>query len=112
MEAATGKVLLNRFDLGESSCRYITHRADGRAVKLDEYFVRGNDTNFAHAIVDRRCLGAQETKELKYADIASREDRRVDRRAREIDWERNAPRVIGANAFARGDERARKIFVD
>ena len=45
MKTATGKVLLNGFDLGESSCRYITHRADGRAVKLDEYFVRGNDTS-------------------------------------------------------------------
>src|SRR5437763_8246536 len=99
MEPAAGKVLLNRFDLGETSCRYITHRADRRAVKLDEYLVRGNETNFAHAIVERRCLGAQETEELKYSDVASREDGRVDRRPREIDRERDAPRIIRANAL-------------
>ena len=85
MQTATGKVLFNGLDLGESRRRHVMHRAHRCPSKLHHDLVGRDDANFAHAIVERRGLVAQGAQEVKQPDVTSRQDGCVDRRSGRID---------------------------
>src|SRR5690349_15742505 len=112
MQSATGKVVFNWCNLGKSGRCYIAHRAHRRAAHLEHYLVWCRDADFAHAIVERRCLIAQVVQEVQELDVAAWQDRRVDWRPRKIYGKERSPRVVGTKSVVRGDERDRRILLN